>query len=77
MHTAQHRSKESFGKLKLVRFFETIILIRMATSLLELASRIQSMELSCTTILMETAMKLASLTDANVFMVVDTQEGRR
>ena len=49
----------------------------MATSLLELATRIQSMELSFTTILMETSMKLASLTDANVFMIVDTQEGRR
>ena len=49
----------------------------MATSLLELATQIQSMELSFTTILMEAAMKLASLTDANIFMIVDTQEGRR
>ena len=49
----------------------------MASSLLELATQIQSMELSFTTILLEAAMKLASLTDANIFMIVDTQEGRR
>jgi len=35
------------------------------------------MELSFATILMEAAMKMSSLTDASVFMLVETHEGRR
>ena len=48
-----------------------------AQSLLGLVSQLQNMESSFTAILMEAAMKLAGLTDANVFLLVESQDGRR
>jgi hypothetical protein len=48
-----------------------------AQGLLGLMSQLQSMEMSFTTILMEAAMKLSALTDANIFVLVETQEGRK
>jgi len=48
-----------------------------AQSLIGLVSQLQTMESSFTSILMEAALKLASLTDASIFMLVETPEGRR
>jgi len=47
-----------------------------ASSLLGLVSQLQSMESSFASILFEAAMKLSSLTDAKVFLMVDSPEGR-
>lgn len=46
-------------------------------SLLGLVNQLQNIELTFTTILMESAMKLSALTDANIFVLVESQEGRR
>ena len=48
-----------------------------AQSLLGLVNQLQTMESSFCDVLMEAALKLASLTDANVFVMVETAEGRR
>ena len=48
-----------------------------SSNLLNLVSQLQSMEMSFTSILMETAMKLSALTDANIFVLVETAEGRK
>jgi len=48
-----------------------------AQSLLGLVNQLQTMESSFCDVLMEAALKLASLTDANVFVMVETSEGRR
>ena len=45
-------------------------------SILGFVSQLQNMELQMASILMETAMKLASMTDANVFMLVEHSGGR-
>jgi len=47
-----------------------------ASSLLGLVSQLQSMESSFASILFEAAMKLSSLTDAKVFLMVDSPDGR-
>jgi len=46
-------------------------------SLIGLVNQLQNMETSFTNILMEAALKLASLTDASLFLLVETPEGRR
>jgi len=46
-------------------------------SLLGLVNQLQNIEMTFTTILMESAMKLSALTDANIFVLVESQEGRR
>jgi hypothetical protein len=46
-------------------------------SLLGLVNQLQNMEVSFATILMEAAMKLSALTDANIFVLIETQEGRK
>ena len=48
-----------------------------ATNLLGLVTQLQNLEVSFSKILMETAMKLSALTDLNVFVLIETQEGRR
>ena len=48
-----------------------------ASSLLGLVSQLQSLESSFAAILMEAAMKLANLTDANIFFLVETPQGRK
>ena len=48
-----------------------------ATNLLGLVNQLQNLEVSFSKILMETAMKLSALTDLNVFVLVETQDGRR
>ena len=48
-----------------------------AQSLMGLVSQLQNMETSFTAILMEAAMKMATLTDANVFLLVESQDGRK
>jgi len=48
-----------------------------AQSLLGLVSQLQSMETSFAAILMEAAMKLSALTDANIFVLIDSQDGRK
>jgi len=48
-----------------------------AHNLLGVVSQLQSMENTLTAILIETALKLSSLTDAKVFVLVDSSEGRR
>jgi len=48
-----------------------------AQNLLGLLGQLQSMESSFVAILMETASKLSSLTDTNIFLLVETQQGRR
>ena len=45
-------------------------------SILGFVNQLQNMELQMASILMETAMKLASMTDANVFMLVEHAGGR-
>ena len=49
----------------------------MAQSLLGVVSGLQMMEDNFLKILMEAALKLASLTDASLFILCETQEGRR
>lgn len=46
-------------------------------NILGLVSHLHSMESSFSAILIEAAMKLASLTDANLFILVETKDGRR
>jgi len=46
-------------------------------SLLGLVSQLQNMETCFTSILMEGAMKLSALSDAKIFILVETAEGRR
>lgn len=46
-------------------------------SLLGLVSQLQNMETCFTSILMEGAMKLSALSDAKIFILVETSEGRR
>jgi len=46
-------------------------------NILGLVSHLHSMESSFSAILIEAAMKLASLTDANLFVLVETKDGRR
>ena len=48
-----------------------------ANSLLGLVSQLQSMEHHFTSILVETILKLTSLTDAKVFVLVESQDCRR
>jgi len=48
-----------------------------ANNLLGVVNQLQSMENTLTAILIETALKLSSLTDAKVFVLVDSAEGRR
>jgi len=48
-----------------------------ANSLLGLVSQLQSMEATFTSIFLESILKLSSLTDAKVFVLVESQEGRR
>ena len=48
-----------------------------ANNLLGLVNQLQNLEVSFSKILMETAMKLSALTDLNVFVLVETQDGRR
>jgi len=48
-----------------------------AQSLIGLVNQLQTMESTFSTIMMEAIMKLASLTDSNVFVMVETAEGRR
>ena len=48
-----------------------------ASSLLGLVNQLQSLESSFAAILMEAAMKLANLTDANIFFLVETPQGRK
>ena len=48
-----------------------------SSNLLNLVSQLQSMEMSFTSILMETAMKLSALTDASIFVLVETADGRK
>lgn len=48
-----------------------------ANNLLGVVNQLQSMENTLTAILIETALKLSSLTDAKVFVLVDGAEGRR
>ena len=45
-------------------------------NILGLVSHLHSMESSFSAILIEAAMKLASLTDANLFILVETKDGR-
>jgi len=47
------------------------------SSLLGLMNQLQSLESSMAVILMESAMKISSLTDANIFLLVETSTGRR
>ena len=44
-------------------------------NILGLVSHLHSMESSFSAILIEAAMKLASLTDANLFILVETKDG--
>jgi len=46
-------------------------------SLLGLVNHLQNIELTFTSILLESAIKLSSLTDSNIFVLIETQEGRR
>ena len=46
-------------------------------SLLDLVTRLQHIEQNITDILLEAAMKMSSLTDSSVFILVETQEGRK
>ena len=48
-----------------------------AQSLLGLVNQLQNMETCFTSILMEGAMKLSALSDAKIFILVETAEGRR
>lgn len=48
-----------------------------AHNLLGVVNQLQSMENTLTAILIETALKLSSLTDTKVFVLVDSTEGRR
>jgi predicted ribosome-associated RNA-binding protein Tma20 len=48
-----------------------------AASLYGLMDQLQTMELKFTSILMETAIKLASLTDSSMFLLIETPHGRR
>jgi len=48
-----------------------------AANLMGLVNQLQNMEQSLSNILIEHCLKLASLTDANVFLLVETAEGRR
>ena len=48
-----------------------------SSNLLNLVSQLQSMEMSFTSILMEAAMKLSAITDANIFVLVETPDGRK
>lgn len=45
--------------------------------IINVVNRLQMMETSFSKILMEAAMKMAALTDANIFLLVETGEGRR
>ena len=47
------------------------------TPLAGLVSQLQSMELQLTTVLMEATMKIASMIDANVFVLVESASGTR
>ena len=51
----------------------------MATSqsLLGLVTQLHNMDEVVNSTLMETALKLSSLTDASIFLLIETQEGRR
>ena len=42
-----------------------------------LVSQLQSMEMQLTTVLMEATMKIASMIDANVFVLVESASGNR
>ena len=46
-------------------------------NLLNLVTQLQSMEMSFTSILMEAAMKLSAITGANIFVLIETPEGRK
>ena len=46
------------------------------TNLFSLVNQLQNLEHSLTGLLMEMAVKMGNLTDANVFLLVETQEGR-
>ena len=46
-------------------------------SLLDLVTRLQHIEQNITDVLLEAAMKMSSLTDTSVFILVETQEGRK
>lgn len=48
-----------------------------AASLLGLVSHLQSMESAFTGVLLESALKLSNVTDANIFILVETSEGRQ
>merc|ERR1719414_2594561 len=47
------------------------------SSILGLVNQLHSMESSFTQILMEATLKLSTLTDTNVFLLLETPEGRR
>lgn len=47
------------------------------SNLLGLMNQLQSLESSFTSILMEAALKLSSITDTNVFLLIESSEGRR
>jgi len=55
----------------------TTINMTSVDNILGLVSHLHSMESSFSAILIEAAMKLASLTDANLFILVETKDGRR
>ena len=48
-----------------------------ASHLLDVMTQLRSMEAAFCSVLMESAMKMASLTDASVFLLLETQEGRK
>ena len=49
----------------------------MANNLIGLVNQLQHMENSFTIFLMEAALKLSSLTEAKIFVLVETAEARR
>ena len=48
-----------------------------ASHLLDVMTQLRSMEAAFCSVLMEAAMKMASLTDAGVFVLLETREGRK
>ena len=48
-----------------------------AQTLNDLMLQLQNLESSVTAVLMEAVIKMAALTDANFFMMVETRDGRR
>ena len=48
-----------------------------ASHLLDVMTQLRSMEAALSSVLMEAAMKMASLTDAGIFLLLETDEGRK